>query len=159
SDSTLISCVTGFSQLRCLASRPIFRCSHPSLALRASVGVLHTPYMAAAPDPSPFISADWPSIHHTRVARPPSRCERFCHMQVAAEPDEVAGPFQIAGPAAEPRVIAEVVIRRQPLGKLCVLAMINPGVRHNRSNLRTRVGRLRTRRQRDETSRVGPVVG
>src|SRR5205085_1404683 len=128
------------------------------VAYSASCRCVSRTLPAAAPDPSPFISADWPSIHHTRIAGPSSRCERLCHMQVAAEADEVARPFQIGGPAAEPGVVAEVVIRRQSLGKLCVLAVINPRVRHNRSDLRTRMRRLVTRRRRDEPTRVGPIA-
>src|SRR3954468_6670747 len=94
-----------------------------------SVPATGAPLLLQRSLPSAFISADWPPPQHTRIAGPSSRCERLSHVQVAAKPDEVARSLQICRPAPEPRVIAQVVVGGQSLGKLYVLAVINPRVR------------------------------
>src|SRR5712671_8183953 len=107
----------------------------------------------------PLISAEGPAIHDSGLSRPTSRCERFSHMRVTAETDEVIGALQVAFVPAEPGVVAKIEIVFQTLGKLCVVAVINPGVRDNRVVLRTRRGLRRRRGGGNESPRVGPVRG
>src|SRR6476620_823354 len=54
-------------------------------------------------------------------------------MQMATKFGEVVGTLKIRLPAAEPGVVAKIVIACQPLREFIVAAVIDPRVRHNRT--------------------------
>ena len=104
-----------------------------------------------------FLSAIRPAPHYSRFTCSAPRREHFREVQVTAEPYEVIAPRKIVLPSTESRIVAEVIVAGERLGKVAICARIDSRVRHNRTIRGATWRAHRARRRRDKPTLVGPA--